>query len=98
MILPMDMMLLGASAYSYIAFDVKVAYDVSGALYYTNNAGTGTYGDIKANEWTTLYCPINRYDLSLMSRSYFFRLPACADYDDFFVFVDNIRFVNEIPA
>ena len=98
MILPMDMMLLGASAYSYIAFDVKVAYDVSGALYYTNNAGTGTYGDIKANEWITLYCPINRYDLSLMSRSYFFRLPACADYDDFFVFVDNIRFVNEIPA
>ena len=58
-ILPLDMMRLGASAYSYVAFDVKVAYDVSGALYWTNNSGTGTYKDIKAGEWTTLYCPIN---------------------------------------
>ena len=97
-ILPLEMMRLGASAYSYVAFDVKVAYDVSGALYYTNNTGTGTYGDIKAGEWTTLYCPINYYDLTNMTRSYIFRLPACADYDDFTVFVDNIRFVNEIPA
>lgn len=97
-IFSMDKMLLFAGAYSYVAFDIKVAYDVSGALYYTNNTGTGTYGDIKAGEWTTLYCPINYYDLTLMDRSYIFRLPACADYDDFFVFIDNIRFVNEIPA
>ena len=54
--------------------------------------------DIKAGEWTTLYCPINYYDLTNMTRSYIFRLPACADYDDFTVFIDNIRFVNEIPA
>ena len=97
-IFSMDKMLLFAGAYSYVAFDVKVAYDVSGALYYTNASGTGTYGDIKAGEWTTLYCPINYYNLTLMDRSYIFRLPACADYDDFFVFIDNIRFVNEIPA
>ena len=97
-ILPMDQMLLGAGAYSYIAFDVKTAYDVNGALYYTNNTGTGTYKDIKAGEWTTLYCPINYYNLTLMDRTYIFRMPACADYDDFFVCVDNIRFVDEKPA
>ena len=97
-ILPLDMMRLGASAYSYVAFDVKVKYDVSGALYWTNITGTGTYEDIKAGEWTTLYCPIDYYDLTNMTRSYIFRLPACTDYDDFTVFIDNIRFVNEIPA
>ena len=97
-ILPIEQMLLGAGAYSYVAFDIKVSYDVSGALYYTNNTGTGTYEDIKAGEWTTLYCPINYYDLTLMDRTYIFRLPACADYDDFFVFIDNIRFVDGIPA
>ena len=97
-VLPMETMRAAAGAYSYIAFDVKVAYDVSGAFYYTKSSGTGTYADIKAGEWTTLYCPINIYDLQYMKTSYIFRLPACSDYDDFFVFIDNIRFVNEIPA
>ena len=96
-ILPMDQMLLGAGAYSYVAFDVKTAYDVSGALYYTNNSGTGTYKDIKAGEWTTLYCPINYYDLTLMDKTYIFRLPAYK-LDNFLVYVDNIRFVNEKPT
>ena len=95
-ILPMEQMLLGAGAYSYVAFDIKLSYDVSGALYYTNNSGTGTYGDIKAGEWTTLYCPINYYDLTLMDKTYIFRLPA-STADNFLVYVDNIRFVNEIP-
>ena len=96
-ILPIEQMLLGAGAYSYVAFDVMVSYDVSGALYYTNNTGTGTYDDIKANEWTTIYCPINYYNLTMMDRTYVFRLPAYK-LDNFLVYVDNIRFVNEKPT
>ena len=96
-ILPIEQMLLGAGAYSYVAFDVMVSYDVSGAVYYTNSSGTGTYENIKANEWTTLYCPINYYDLTMMDRTYVFRLPA-STADSFMVYVDNIRFVDEKPA
>ena len=96
-ILPIEQMLLGAGAYSYVAFDVMVSYDVSGAVYYTNSSGTGTYENIKANEWTTIYCPINYYDLTMMDRTYVFRLPA-STADNFMVFVDNIRFVNEKPV
>ena len=97
-VLPMETMRAVAGAYSYIAFDVKTAYDVSGAVYYTKSSGTGTYADITANEWTTLYCPVNIYNLQYMTSSYIFRLPACNTYNDFFVYIDNIRFVDEIPA
>ena len=97
--LPMEMMYAVAGAYSYVAIDVKVSYAVSGAVYFTNVSGTGTYADIKAGEWVTIYCPINHYDLSNMDRAaYLLRLPAYDQNSDFFVFLDNIRFVNEIPS